>query len=243
MRLFRCIAKMATPEVSGLRYKYLERTEAFKEDSLTKKEPFSLFREWFEEALHDKIVDEPNAMCLSTVDNSGQVSSRYVLMKGYTDEGLSFFTNYESRKAMDMLNNPKVALNFYWYPHKRQIRIEGTVTKVSENESEEYFRSRPIESQMSASASAQSQRVPSRAHLDRLVEGVQKKTEADDGKVPMPNWGGYFVKPHRFEFWQGQSNRLHDRIVFRRLADAATDVDGTLTKKGDNGWVFERLAP
>ncbi|XP_055691449.1 pyridoxine/pyridoxamine 5'-phosphate oxidase-like [Lutzomyia longipalpis] len=243
MRFLRQFSKMATPEVSGLRYKYLERKEAFKEDSLKKKEPFSLFREWFEEALHDKVIEEPNAMCLSTVDSTGQVSSRYVLMKGYTDEGISFFTNYDSRKAREMLCNPKVALNFYWFAHKRQIRVEGTVSKVSAEESEEYFRSRPIDSQMSAAASQQSEKVPSRAHLDELVEGVRKQTEANEGKVPMPNWGGYFVKPHRFEFWQGQSNRLHDRIIFRRSPGVEKEVDGTLTKQGDNGWVFERLAP
>lgn len=141
-----------------------------------------------------------------------------------------------------MMDNPKVALNMYWFAHKRQIRVEGTVSKVSEKESEDYFRERPVESQMSASISRQSQKVPSREYLDELIVGVRKQTEAE-GKVPMPNWGGYLVKPHLFEFWQGQSNRLHDRIVFRRYPGVEKEVDGTLTKQGDNGWVYERLAP
>ncbi|XP_059620965.1 pyridoxine/pyridoxamine 5'-phosphate oxidase-like [Phlebotomus argentipes] len=243
MRFFRQFSAMATPGISSLRYKYMERSEAFKEDSLVKKEPFSLFREWFEELLKDPAVNEPNAMCLSTVDKNGQPRSRYVLMKGYTDDGITFFTNYESNKARDMLENPKVALNFYWFAHKRQIRVEGVVSKVTQEESEEYFRSRPVDSQMSASISQQSRRVPSRAHLDELMEGVKKETEAAGGKVPMPNWGGYLVKPQLFEFWQGQSNRLHDRIVFRRSAGVEKEVDGVLTKQGENGWVFERLAP
>ncbi|GAB0097957.1 Pyridoxamine 5'-phosphate oxidase [Sergentomyia squamirostris] len=243
MQIFRQFSKMAIPEISALRYKYLDRTEAFKEDSLRQKEPFSLFREWFEEVLNDKAVLEPNGMCLSTVDESGQPSSRFVLMKGYTNEGITFFTNYESHKAKHMLKNPRVALNFYWFAHKRQIRVEGTVSKVSQEESEEYFRSRPVDSQMSASASKQSEKVPSREYLDALVEEVQRKTETNAGRVPMPNWGGYLVKPHLFEFWQGQANRLHDRIVFRRFHGVEKEVDGTLTKQGDDGWVYERLAP
>lgn len=180
---------------------------------------------------------------------SGQPSSRYVLLKSYSNEGLTFFTNYGSRKAQELAANPKICANLYWFPLKKQVRIEGTVVKVSRAESEAYFYERPVDSQIGALASEQSRVIASRAVLDEREAQIraQLKPTGDGVKVPMPNWGGYLIEPHRFEFWQGQSNRLHDRIVFRRpQSDGGTEpssADAAMAKVGDNGWLYERLAP
>lgn len=204
------------------------------EDELPSKNPFTLFDIWFKEALADPTCQEPNCMVISTVSTSGQPSSRYVLLKSYSPtEGFTFFTNYASRKAQELATNPKICCNFYWFPFKRQIRIEGTAEKVSAEESETYFYERPRDSQIGAKVSAQSQEIAGRHVLDDEGRRLREQI-GDSGKVPMPNWGGYRIIPQAFEFWQGQSDRLHDRIVFTRPVegDPAT---------GD--WVIKRLAP
>lgn len=160
-------------------------------------------------------------------------------MKGYDERGFSFFTNYASRKADDMESNPNVAVAFYWLPLRRSVRIEGSVTKLSAEESEAYFHSRPRASQIGALASPQSQVIADRETIDRIEAEIKQKL-GEDGTVPMPNWGGYLISPRTIEFWQGQTNRLHDRIRFRKTDQP---VDGKLTHRGENGWVYERLAP
>lgn len=151
-------------------------------------------------------------------------------MKSYSpSEGFTFFTNYGSRKAQDLAGNPKISTNLYWFPLKKQIRIEGVVEKVSAEESEAYFYERPRDSQIGALVSEQSKTIEGRHVLDAREKEIRESL-AEGDKVPMPNWGGYRIIPHRFEFWQGQSNRIHDRIVFRR-------------KEEDEEWILERLAP
>lgn len=169
----------------------------------------------------------------------GFPSNRYVLLKGFDTQGFTFFTNYASRKADDMASNPNVAVAFYWLPLRRSVRIEGTVSKVSREESETYFHQRPRASQIGALASPQSQVIPNREHIDKIEDDIKKEL-GEDGTVPLPNWGGYLISPKMIEFWQGQTNRLHDRIRFRKSDEA---VDDKLVHRGENGWVYERLAP
>lgn len=138
-----------------------------------------------------------------------------------------------------MASNPNVAAVFYWLPLRRSIRIEGTVSKVSREESETYFHQRPRASQIGALASPQSQIIPNREHMDKIEDDIKKQL-GEDGEVPLPNWGGYLISPKMIEFWQGQTNRLHDRIRFRKSDEA---VDDKLVHRGENGWVYERLAP
>lgn len=163
------------------------------------------------------------------------------MLKGCNSDGFTFFTNYGSRKAKELEENPCAALTFYWMPLRRSIRIEGDVEKVSAAESEEYFHQRPKASQIGALASPQSLVIPNREHLDKIEEEIKSKLKPDE-PIPMPHWGGYLVKPKSIEFWQGQTNRLHDRIRFRKL-EPTEIIDETLVHAGDDGWVYERLAP
>lgn len=189
--------------------------------------PFDLFKLWWHNALESE-VEEPNAMTLATVDIMHQPSARTVLLKGITPEGFEFYTNYNSRKAMEMEQHPKVALLFFWKELERQIRIEGRVEKVSEERSREYFQSRPKESQIGAWASPQSEVIPDRSVLEEEVKKLEKEYE-EHHVLPLPDdWGGYLVRPHLFEFWQGRENRLHDRFQYRMHEDE---------------WIIERLAP
>lgn len=138
-----------------------------------------------------------------------------------------------------METNANVAVAFYWLPLRRSVRVEGSVTKLSREESETYFHQRPRASQIGALASPQSQVIPSREFIDEIEDEIKKKL-GDNEPVPMPNWGGYLITPRMIEFWQGQTNRLHDRIRFRKSDE---DVDDKLVHRGENGWVYERLAP
>lgn len=140
-----------------------------------------------------------------------------------------------------MEENPNVAATLYWLPLRRSVRIEGTVEKISRDESEQYFHSRPRASQIGALASPQSQVIPSREHIDKIEADIKEKL-GESETVPLPNWGGYMITPRMVEFWQGQTNRLHDRIRFRKGSDDEP-VDGTLVHQAENGWVMERLAP
>ena len=192
--------------------------------------PFSQFETWFQEALAAKIL-EPNAMVLATVAD-GKPSARVVLLKGLTTEGFIFFTNYTSRKGIELAENPNAALCFNWLDLQRQIRIEGIVEKISEAESDAYFKSRPFASRMGAWASPQSQIISNRAILEENLLELTKKYENTEGssKVPRPQyWGGYILLPTLIEFWQGRSSRLHDRIRYQKI---------------ENGtWEIVRLAP
>jgi pyridoxamine 5'-phosphate oxidase len=189
--------------------------------------PMDQFEHWWEEAIQSNI-DEVNAFTLSTIDLTGAPTSRIVLLKGFTPAGFVFFTNYNSNKGKEIEANPIVSMNFFWKELERQVRITGTIKKVSTEESEQYFHSRPLGSQVGAWTSPQSQVIPDRAYLENLMnENLEKYKE---GNVPLPpHWGGYIIHPTRMEFWQGRSSRLHDRLQY--------------TLNEDHGWTKVRLAP
>lgn len=173
--------------ISALRIKYKEKRDVFHEEDIKIKEPISLFESWISEAVNTPEILEPNAMCLATATKQGIPSARYVLVKGYGKEGFTFFTNYSSRKAQELADNPNAAITAYWMPLRRSIRIEGTVQKVSREESENYFHQRPRASQIGALASPQSQKIPNREFLDEIESGIKEKL-GEDGVVPLPDW-------------------------------------------------------
>ncbi|KAL1377765.1 hypothetical protein pipiens_016033 [Culex pipiens pipiens] len=184
---------------STLRIKYKEPKDIFHESSIEVKEPFHLFRKWFDEACSTPEIIEPNAMCLATATRDAFPSARFVLLKDITDQGFTFFTNYESRKAKELAENPNVALAFYWLPLRRSVRIEGTAERIPGAESAAYFTSDPG-SQIVLASSAE----PSDSEQDFLdqKEHAIKEELGPDGEVPLPNWGGYLVRPVAVEFWQ-----------------------------------------
>ena len=177
--------------------------------------PVKQFDTWFNEAVEAKVY-EPNAMTLSTATRDGVPSARIVLLKGYDNYGFVFYTNYLSRKGKEITKNPVGALTFFWPELERQVRIEGTIEKLSKEDSEKYFQTRPKASQLGALASPQSQEIEGRD----LLESKMSELEAQyaDKEIPKPSyWGGYILKPRLVEFWQGQRSRLHDRIVYKKI--------------------------
>ena len=189
-------------------------------------DPLEQFTRWFDEARNAPIL-EPNAMSLATVDAAGQPAARTVLLKGIDRRGLAFYTNLDSRKARELAANPKAALLFWWPPHARQVRFEGAIEPVEDAEADAYFATRPRGSQIGAWASAQSSVIADRAALEAAERQVAERFAG--GAMPRPPfWGGYRLVPARVEFWQGRSNRLHDRLRY--------------TRRGE-GWELERLAP
>lgn len=176
--------------------------------------PIDLFQQWFDEANKSGIL-LPEAMSVSSVGNDGQPSSRMVLLKSFNDQGFVFYTNYASRKHQEIQHNDKVALLFHWNVLQRQVRIEGTVEKITTQESQQYFHSRDRGSQIGAWASKQSQKLSHDDQLKSQFEAYQQQFA--DKEVPLPDfWGGLRVKPHYIEFWQGRTSRLHDRICFEK---------------------------
>ncbi|XP_055605927.1 pyridoxine/pyridoxamine 5'-phosphate oxidase-like [Uranotaenia lowii] len=240
--LFRVFRRMSSVDISALRVKYREKKDILLESSIEPKEPFQFFKKWLDEACNTPEIIEPNAMCLATATRDAFPSARFVLLKDVTVDGFTFFTNYESRKADELAENPNVALAFYWLPLRRSVRIEGQAEKIPRADSEAYFHQRPRASQIGALASPQSRPIPSREYLDHKEQAIKDEL-GPDGVVPLPNWGGYLVRPQIIEFWQGQTNRLHDRIRFRKNICPNEKVDGELLHQGENGWVYERLAP
>ncbi|HVF80346.1 MAG TPA: pyridoxamine 5'-phosphate oxidase [Flavisolibacter sp.] len=188
--------------------------------------PIDQFKKWWDAAIASEIL-EPNAMTLATASADGLPSARIVLLKNFTEEGFVFYTNYQSYKGLQLEENPKACLVFFWKELERQVRILGLVVKIDAQISDEYYHSRPAGSQIGAWASPQSAIVKNREWLEEEFE--KKKVEFDKGEIPRPpHWGGYLIKPVVIEFWQGRSSRLHDRIQY------------TL----ENGsWKIERLAP
>jgi pyridoxamine 5'-phosphate oxidase len=189
-------------------------------------DPILQFQKWFAEAVNAKLY-EPNVMTFATADSDGKPSARIVLLKGFDEQGFVFYTNYESKKAQDLVENPQAALVFFWAELERQVRIEGIVSKVDKGISEAYFQSRPTGSQIGAIASAQSSVLTDRSILEERV--AELTTQYEGKTIPKPeHWGGYLVEPKHIEFWQGRSSRLHDRITY----------DYT-----DGSWKINRLAP
>ncbi len=206
------------------------RTDYKKHEVLENKvenDPITQFKIWFEEAVNSK-VNEPNAMHLATIGENNRPTGRIVLLKGFDPQGFSFFTNYKSKKADQIINNNYGCITFFWPELERQVRIEGKIEKLSEDESTKYFKERPRKSQIGAWASPQSKIIENRESLESDFEKFELKF--GDEPIPKPEiWGGYILKPDYFEFWQGRRSRLHDRIIY------------TINEPSE--WEINRLAP
>lgn len=207
--------------LADLRQKY--EKDVLLESSLAAT-PLKQFSKWFNEAMHAG-VPEPNTMTLATADANGRPSARIVLLKGLSDEGITFFTNYDSRKGRDLAVNPQASLLFFWEPMERQVRIEGRVEKISAEKSDEYYKSRPLGSRIGAWASPQSQPI-THEELEKRNEELTRSLGTEPARPPY--WGGYLLKPDYVEFWQGRPSRLHDRLAYTRNGSA---------------WIQSRLAP
>ncbi len=208
--------------------KNIRRSYSLKElnESSVKKDPFEQFILWMDDTIKSKILD-PSAVILATANKKAIPSIRVVLLKEIEKDGLIFYTNYGSHKAKDITENPVASLLFFWKELERQVRITGKVEKIFQKKSEEYFQSRPYDSQLGAVASRQSSIIPSRKYLEQKFEEAKAKYKSE--KIPLPFfWGGYILRPFEFEFWQGRESRLHDRLSYI---------------KENNNWKIVRLAP
>ena len=208
--------------IADMRKSY-ERAEL--DENASQAQPLAQFDQWFNEAIRAEIP-EPNAMTLATVNHNLRPSTRIVLIKGYDERGLVWYTNYDSRKGQELAGNPYAALQFHWVELERVVRIEGRVEKVSAEESDAYYQSRPLESRLGAWASPQSQVISGRTVL--VSEAAKYGAKFLLHPPRPPHWGGYRLVPDQREFWQGRRSRLHDRLRYRQL---------------DGAWVRERLAP
>ena len=197
------------------------------DEKLVDRNPVELFQRWFNEAIAAGLP-LPEAMTLATSTTDGRPSARMVLLKQVDENGFVFFTNYQSPKALDLDSNPQAALVFYWPQLDRQVRVEGTVTRTSPGESDQYFQTRPRESQIGALASPQSEVISSREVLQQRAEELEQTYEGREVERPA-HWGGYRLTPERVEFWKSRIGRLHDRILYERVAD--------------DSWTIKRLAP
>lgn len=211
-------------DIAALRKEYIR---GGLDESAVNTDPIAQFSSWLNEAISAE-VHEPTAMVLSTVSSEGAPSSRVVLLKGIDNGSMLFYTNYESRKGRELAQHPHAALLFFWPELERQVRIEGTVERVSEEASTTYFRSRPFESQLGAASSPQSQVITSREELDHRFAELAAANAGRTSIERPAHWGGFALVPHTIEFWQGRPSRMHDRIRFR---------------KAEEVWMIERLAP
>jgi pyridoxamine 5'-phosphate oxidase len=214
-----------TGEPAGMRRDYTERGSLLERDMAA--DWTAQFAAWFAAAAAYGLP-EPNAMVVATADREGRPSARTVLLKGYDQRGFVFFTNYTSRKGAEAQENPYASLVFPWFPMQRQVLVAGSVERVTRAETEAYFATRPRGSQLGAWASPQSQVMPDRAAVDAGLIAARERFGPDGPVPPPPHWGGLRVVPETVEFWQGRSNRLHDRLRYRRTPEE---------------WVLERLAP
>ncbi|MFD2864003.1 pyridoxamine 5'-phosphate oxidase [Mucilaginibacter antarcticus] len=215
---------MNQEELQNLRQDYTAASLTEKETSQT---PFKQFEKWFDQAIEAKVL-EPNAMTLATASADGRPSARVVLLKGVDANGFAFYTNYLSRKGKELTKNPNAAVVFFWGELERQVRIEGTIEKLGKEQSEKYFHSRPVSSQIGALVSPQSQEIEDRKVLETKM--AELEAEYAGKEIPKPSyWGGYILKPRLVEFWQGRSSRLHDRIVYKKI--------------DNKNWKKVRLAP
>lgn len=214
-------------EITGHIYSLRKDYETRSLDKETaRRNPFEQFEMWLTEAVAEA-VEEPNAMVITTASKDAQPSSRIVLLRGFDRKGFVFYTNYDSRKGRNIAENAQASILFYWVKLERQVRIEGVISKTSRRQSEEYFATRPRESQIGAWASAQSSVISGRRELEDQIAALERKFAGRE--VPCPkNWGGYVLKPNVFEFWQGRKSRLHDRLVYTKTKTA---------------WKIERLSP
>lgn len=219
------IPSLPPEQIAALRRDYMQR--GLNEADIDP-DPIQQFALWFADAMKSEAVAEPNAMVLSTVDPAGQPRGRFVLLKGFDARGFVFFTNQESAKGRALESNPRAALTFGWVPLERQIIIEGSVSKMEREAVEHYFSTRPRGSRLGAWASPQSDVIPDRAVLEENLRAAEAKFPGETPVPPPPQWGGYRLAPERIEFWQGRTNRLHDRLRYRREGER---------------WLIERLAP
>lgn len=211
------------PDIASIRKTYKLQSLL---ESDAQPNPIKQFEKWWQQAIDSKI-EEPNAMILATTTSDGKPSARTVLLKNFTNEGFVFFSNYQSHKAAQIEENPFVALLFFWKEMERQVRVEGSIHKVSAEESDTYFASRPRESQIGAWSSPQSEEIENREFLQQNV--IKYNTQFNTENIPRPEfWGGYIVVPSMIEYWQGRPGRLHDRLQYTST---------------NNEWIIKRLAP
>jgi pyridoxamine 5'-phosphate oxidase len=218
-----CLYSGSMPSIADLRKSY-ERAEL--SEGSAHEDPLQQFDRWLNEAIAAE-VPEPNAMTLATVGSDMRPSTRVVLIKGYDENGIVWYTNYKSQKGIELAGNPYAALQFHWVELERVVRIEGVVEQVSEAQSDAYFHSRPLDSRIGAWASPQSQVIASRAEL--MASAARYAAQFLLQPPRPPHWGGYCLKPEQWQFWQGRKSRLHDRLRY--------------TRDGKQGWIRERLAP